>query len=52
MSLGTFPIGTELIFSDTANGKTYFTGPASRNPDKLAHAAITFKTVAHIIDTL
>lgn len=42
-SLGTFDIGTELIFSDTANGKTYFTGPASRNPDKLAHAAITFK---------
>lgn len=42
-NLGKFPIGTELIFSDTANGKTYFTGPASRNPDKLAHAAITFK---------
>lgn len=42
-NLGKFPAGTELIFSDTANGKTYYTGPSSRNPDKLAHAAITFK---------
>ncbi len=42
-SLGTFPKGTELIFYDIANGKTYYTGPASRNPDKLAHAAISFK---------
>jgi len=42
-NLGTFPAGTELIFADSANGKTYYTGPAERNPDKIAHAAITLK---------
>lgn len=42
-NLGKFTAGQELIFADTANGKTYQTGPASRNPDKIAHAAITLK---------
>lgn len=42
-SLGTFPAGTELIFADKANGVTYYTGPADRNPDNLEHAAITLK---------
>lgn len=42
-NLGKFTTGQELIFADTANGKTYYTGPGSRNPDKIAHAAITLK---------
>jgi hypothetical protein len=42
-NLGKFTPGQELIFSDTANGKTYYTGPASRNPDKMIHGAITLK---------
>jgi len=40
-NLGKFSAGQELIFTDSADGKTYFTGPASRNPDKVVHAAIT-----------
>jgi hypothetical protein len=43
VDLGVFPSGTELIFAiyvrDT--GVTYYSGPASRNPDGQVHAAIT-----------
>ncbi len=41
-NLGRFSNGTELIFADTANGKTYYTGPASRNPDNMVHGAVTY----------
>src|SRR5689334_9343255 len=46
-SLGTFATGTELIFSiDVVNtGFTYFTGPASRNPDNAAHNQVDFALV-------
>lgn len=43
VNLGKFSQGQELIFSDTANGQTYYTGPASRNPDGIQHAAISLK---------
>lgn len=43
-NIGTFATGTELIFSiyvrDT--GRTFYTGDASRNPDGLAHANVTY----------
>jgi len=47
-NLGSFPVGTELIFADNAfDGETekglYLTGPASRNSDNYIHAAITLK---------
>lgn len=47
-SLGTFPAGTELIFTDIAySGSNYVgtwkTGPASVNTDKFLHATITLK---------
>jgi hypothetical protein len=42
-NLGKFASGYELIFSSTANGRTYYTGPASRNPDNFIHAAISLK---------
>jgi FlaG/FlaF family flagellin (archaellin) len=41
-NLGKFSKDTELIFADTADGKTYYTGPASRNPDKIEHGAVTY----------
>jgi hypothetical protein len=42
MSLGTFSAGTELIFRIHVinTGDDFFTGPASRNPDQLAHAVV------------
>lgn len=48
-SLGTFEVGDELKFADTADmgttktsdDQTYYTGPASRNPDGEEHGAIT-----------
>ena len=42
-NLGKFPIGQELIFANTANGVTYYTGQASRNPDNVIHAAVSLK---------
>jgi len=42
-NLGKFPVGQELIFANTANGVTYYTGPASRNPDNIIHAAVSLK---------
>lgn len=50
-SLGTFPAGTELIFTDIAySGSKYIgtwkTGPASVNSDKFLHATITLKNAA------
>jgi FlaG/FlaF family flagellin (archaellin) len=42
-NLGTFTAGQELKFADVANGKTYYTGPASRNPDGFYHGAVTLK---------
>lgn len=47
-NLGSFPVGTELIFADTPfDGTTskgiYLTGPASRNSDQYIHAAISLK---------
>ena len=41
-NLGKYTNGTELIFSDTADGKTYKSGPASRNPDSIVHGAVTY----------
>ncbi len=41
-SLGSFPIGTELIFRLHVNnsGNNFYTGPASRNPDGHTHARV------------
>jgi hypothetical protein len=43
VQLGHFPEGTELEFAiyivDT--GDTFYTGPASRNPDDIEHAAVS-----------
>jgi hypothetical protein len=45
VDLGRFPIGTELVFFLTNPRPgfegTFFTGPASRNPDSVVHAVIT-----------
>lgn len=43
VNLGMFTSGTELVFSIYVQntGYTYYTGPGSRNPDGLVHAAIT-----------
>ncbi|MBI2529364.1 MAG: PEP-CTERM sorting domain-containing protein [Candidatus Rokubacteria bacterium] len=42
VDLGSFPIGTELIFRLHVNntGHDFFTGPASRNPDLHEHARV------------
>ncbi|WEN14271.1 PEP-CTERM sorting domain-containing protein [Rhodanobacter sp. AS-Z3] len=42
VDLGSFAIGTELIFELFVNntGYSYFTGPDSRNPDGHAHARV------------
>jgi hypothetical protein len=41
-NLGTFDLGTELIFRLYVNntGESFYTGPAARNPDDLAHARV------------
>jgi len=48
-SLGTFAPGTELVFGiyvrNTAH--TYFMGPGGRNPDGLAHGAVSIKTAPY-----
>lgn len=42
VNLGYFSAGTELIFRIHVNntGEDFFSGPASRNPDGLAHAVV------------
>ena len=42
MDLGSFAVGTELIFRLFVRntGNNFFTGPGSRNPDGLAHARV------------
>ena len=42
VTVGPFPEGQELVFGITVlNGPTFFIGPASRNPDGIAHAEVT-----------
>jgi hypothetical protein len=45
VDLGFFNAGTELIFqsTNTITGFTFFTGPAARNPDNIAHAKVNFQ---------
>jgi len=42
VDLGSFAIGTELVFTLLVNNTRdkFFTGPAARNPDALAHARV------------
>ena len=42
MNLGTFAVGTELMFRLFVNntGYNYYSGPASRNPDGMPHARV------------
>lgn len=42
VNLGNFSAGTELVFGIFVNntGQTFFMGPASRNPDGIAHGAV------------
>ena len=43
VTVGPFPAGQELMFGITMldNGLTFLMGPASRNPDGIAHAEVT-----------
>jgi hypothetical protein len=43
VTIGPFPAGQELVFGITGltAGPTFLIGPASRNPDGIAHAAVT-----------
>jgi hypothetical protein len=43
VTVGPFPTGKELVFGITVlnGGPTFFMGPASRNPDGIAHAGVT-----------
>jgi Domain of unknown function (DUF4114) len=43
VTVGPFPGGQELVFASTVlnGGPTFFMGPASRNPDGVAHAEVT-----------
>jgi hypothetical protein len=43
VTIGPFPAGQELVFGITGldDGPTFFIGPASRNPDGIAHAVVT-----------
>jgi hypothetical protein len=43
VTVGPFPAGRELVFGITVlnGGPTFFMGPASRNPDGIAHADVT-----------
>ncbi|HEX2438247.1 MAG TPA: hypothetical protein VHT71_08050, partial [Methylomirabilota bacterium] len=43
VTVGPVPAGQELVFGVTVltAGPTYFMGPASRNPDGIAHAEVT-----------
>jgi hypothetical protein len=44
VQLGHFPAGVELVFQIHVlnTGDNFFTGPATRNPDGIAHAAVDF----------
>jgi hypothetical protein len=44
VALGTFPVGTELVFAITVQdtGDTFYSGPGSRNADGFNHAAVTY----------
>jgi VPDSG-CTERM motif/Domain of unknown function (DUF4114) len=43
VDLGVFAAGTELVFElNNQVGGIFFSGPASRNPDNVAHAAVDF----------
>ncbi len=50
VALGTFSAGTELIFRNHVvnTSDDFFTGPAARNPDSLAHAQVTLVTNAQV----
>jgi len=43
VTVGPFPAGQELVFGITVpnDGQRFFMGPASRNPDGIAHAEVT-----------
>jgi hypothetical protein len=43
VTVGPFPAGKELVFGSTVlnGGQTFFMGPASRNPDGVAHDEVT-----------
>jgi hypothetical protein len=42
LTVGPFPAGKELVFGIMFdNGQTFWIGPASRNPDQIAHAKVT-----------
>jgi hypothetical protein len=42
VTVGPFPAGQELVFGITVlDGPTFLMGPASRNPDGIAHAEVT-----------
>ena len=44
-TIGTFSVGTELIFADdVSTGDTFYTGPANRNQDGYYHAMVTQET--------
>ena len=48
-SLGTFAPGTELVFGIYVRntGHTYFMGPGERNPDGIAHGAVSMETAPY-----
>jgi Domain of unknown function (DUF4114) len=41
VTVGPFPAGEELVFGITMPGQRFLMGPASRNPDGIAHAQVT-----------
>jgi len=42
VNLGSFAVGTELVFRiETSGGNIFRTGPADRNPDNVFHAAVS-----------
>lgn len=44
VNLGAFTAGTELIFElNNQHGGIFFDGPASRNPDNVAHAIVDYQ---------
>jgi hypothetical protein len=44
VNLGAFTAGTELIFElNNQHGGIFFDGPASRNPDNVAHAIVNYQ---------
>jgi hypothetical protein len=44
VDLGLFNAGTELIFElNNQSGGIFFTGPANRNPDNIAHAIVDYQ---------